>query len=252
MSGHSKWSTIKHKKGKADVARGKVFSKLIRELTIAARAGGGDPNANPRLRTVIDSAREANMPMDNIDRAIKKGTGELPGVTYEETMYEGYGPAGVAIMIRVLTDNKNRTTAEMRHIFEKYNGSMGAANSVAWQFHPKGIIAIARDKADEDTVMEIALDHGADDVTTETDGYAVTAPPETFEAVKKAFKDKGIVWESAELARVAQNTVKLDEKDAAKVLKLVDMFEEHDDVQQVFSNSDISAEIMEKLAKVEE
>jgi YebC/PmpR family DNA-binding regulatory protein len=249
MSGHSKWSTIKHKKGKADVARGKIFSKLIRELTIAARAGGGDPTANPRLRTVIDSAREANMPMDNIERAIKKGTGELPGVIYEETMYEGYGPAGVAIMIRVLTDNKNRTTAEMRHIFEKYGGSMGAANSVAWQFVPKGIISIAKEKAHEDTVMEIALDAGAEDVTTEAEGCTVTAPPDTFEAVKKAFKDKGIAWESAELARVAQNTVKLEEKDASKVLRLVDMFEEHDDVQQVFSNSDISNEIMEKLAK---
>jgi YebC/PmpR family DNA-binding regulatory protein len=155
-------------------------------------------------------------------------------------------------MIRVLTDNKNRTTAEIRHIFEKYNGSMGAVNSVAWQFVPKGIIAIARDKATEDTVMEIALDAGADDVTTEADGYTVTAPPDTFEAVKKAFKEKGVVWESAELARVAQNTVKLEEKDASKVLKLVDMFEEHDDVQQVFSNSDISEEIMEKLAKTEE
>jgi YebC/PmpR family DNA-binding regulatory protein len=158
----------------------------------------------------------------------------------------------VAIMIRVLTDNKNRTTAELRHIFEKYGGSMGSANSVAWQFHPKGIISIARDKADEDTVMEIALDAGADDVQAETDGYTVTAPPDTYEAVKKAFKDKGIVWESAELARVAQNTVKLNEKDASKVLRLIDMFEEHDDAQQVFSNSDISAEIMEKLAKTED
>ena len=251
MSGHSKWATIKHKKGKADVARGKLFSKVIRELTIAARAGGGDPNSNPRLRTVIESAREANMPMDNIDRAIKKGTGELPGTTYEEVMYEGYGPAGVAIMIRVLTDNKNRTTAEIRHTFEKYNGSMGTANTVAWQFHPKGVISIAREKADEDTVLSIALDAGADDVLTEEAGYTVITPPESYEAVKKAFKAKGVVWESAELSREPQNTVTLNEKDAEKVLRLVEMFEEQDDVQQVFGNYAIPDEVLAKLEKKE-
>jgi YebC/PmpR family DNA-binding regulatory protein len=251
MSGHSKWATIKHKKGKADAARGKLFSKLIRELTIAARQGGGDPNANPRLRTVVDMAREANMPMDNIDRAIKKGTGELPGTTYEEVMYEGYGPAGVAVMVRCLTDNKNRTTAEIRHIFEKYGGSMGSANSVAWQFVPKGVVAIAKDKASEDAVMEIALDAGADDVQTDADGYTVTAAPDSFGAVKKAFQEKSIAWESAELTRTAANQVKLEEKDAEKTLRLLDQFEEQDDVQQVFSNADIAAEIMEKLAKAE-
>jgi YebC/PmpR family DNA-binding regulatory protein len=249
MSGHSKWATIKHKKGKADVARGKLFSKLIRELTVAARAGGGDLNANPRLRTVVDSAREANMPMDNIERAIKKGTGELPGATYEETTYEGYGPAGVAIMIRVLTDNKNRTTSEMRHIFDKYGGSMGAANSVAWQFAPKGVIAIARDKADEDTVLTLALDAGADDVVTEDAGYTITVAPDSFSAVKKAFQEKGIVWESAELTQIAANTVTLDEKDAEKVLRLIDLFEEHDDVQQVVGNHSIPAEVLAKLDK---
>lgn len=248
MSGHSKWATIKHKKGKADAARGKLFSKLIRELTIAARTGGGDVNANPRLRTVVDTAREANMPMENIERAIKKGTGELPGTTYEEVIYEGYAPGGVAMMIRVLTDNKNRTTAEIRHIFEKYNGSMGTANSVAWQFQPRGIIAVARDKADEDTVLSLALDAGADDVQTEADGYTITTAPDSFEAVKRAFKEKGIVWESAELTQVAQNTVTLNEKDAEKVVRLTDMFEEQDDVQQVFSNADIPDEIMAKIS----
>ena len=251
MSGHSKWATIKHKKGKADAARGKLFSKLIRELTIAARQGGGDANANPRLRTVIDMAREANMPMDNIERAVKKGTGELPGTTYEEIMYEGYGPAGMAVMIRCLTDNKNRTTSEIRHIFEKYGGSMGSANSVAWQFTPKGVIAIARDKASEDTVMEIALEAGADDVQTDADGYTVITSPDDFGAVKKAFKDRNIEWESAELTRTAANLVKLEEREAERALKLLDMFEEQDDAQQVFSNADIAGEVIEKLAKAE-
>jgi YebC/PmpR family DNA-binding regulatory protein len=247
MSGHSKWATIKHKKGKTDAARGKLFSKLIRELTIAARQGGGDPEANPRLRSVVDAAREANMPMDNIERAIKKGTGELPGTTYEETTYEGYGPGGVAIMIRVLTDNKNRTTAEMRHIFDKYGGTMGSVNSVAWQFHPKGVIAIPRDKADEDTIYGLALEAGAEDVLTEAAGYTVTAAPENYEAVKKAFKEKGITWESAELSQLAQNTVTLGERDAEKTLKLIDLFEEHDDVQQVFSNYDIPPEVLTRI-----
>jgi YebC/PmpR family DNA-binding regulatory protein len=251
MSGHSKWATIKHKKGKADIARGKLFSKLIRELTIAARSGGGDPNSNPRLRTIVESAREANMPMDNIDRAIKKGTGELPGTIIEEVTYEGYGPAGVALMIRVLSDNKNRTTAEIRHIFEKYNGSMGTANSVAWQFHPKGVISIAREKADEDTVLTLALEAGADDVLTEAAGYTVLTPPDTLEEVKKVFKEKGIVWESAELSQEPQNTVQLDEKDADKVLRLVEQFEDQEDVQQVFGNYAISDEVMAALEKRE-
>jgi YebC/PmpR family DNA-binding regulatory protein len=252
MSGHSKWATIKHKKGKTDAARGRLFSKLIRELTIAARAGGGDVNANPRLRTVVDEARDANMPMDNIERAIKKGTGELEGVSFEETMYEGYGPAGVPIMIRVLTDNKNRTTSEIRHIFDKYGGTMGSNNSVAWMFQPKGIIAIARDKADEDTILSVALDAGADDVVTEDDGYTVSTSPDTYAAVKKAFQDKGIAWETAEMTRVAANPVTLNEKDAEKVLRLVDQFEEHDDVQQVFSNYSIPPEIEQKLSEKSE
>jgi YebC/PmpR family DNA-binding regulatory protein len=252
MSGHSKWATIKHKKGKTDAARGRLFSKLIRELTIAARAGGGDVNANPRLRTVVDEARDANMPMDNIDRAIKKGTGELEGVSFEETMYEGYGPAGVPIMIRVVTDNKNRTTSEIRHIFDKYGGTMGSNNSVAWMFQPKGLIAITRDKADEDTILSIALDAGADDVVTEDDGYTISTSPDAYAAVKKAFQDKGIVWESAEMTRVAANPVTLGEKDAEKVLRLIDQFEEHDDVQQVFGNYAIPPEIEEKLSEKSE
>jgi len=251
MSGHSKWATIKHKKGKTDSARGKLFSKLIRELTIAARQGGGDIDANPRLRTVVDGARDANMPMDNIERAIKKGTGELEGVIFEETMYEGYGPGGVAIMIRVLTDNKNRTTSEIRHIFDKYGGSIGAANSVAWQFQPKGVIGIARDKADEDTVLAVALEAGADDVVTEEAGYTVTAAPDSFGAVKNAFKEKGIAWESAEMTRVAQNPVTLSERDSEKVLRLVEQFEEHDDVQQVFANYYIPEETLARISKEE-
>jgi YebC/PmpR family DNA-binding regulatory protein len=187
------------------------------------------------------------MPMDNIERAIKKGTGELPGTTYEESMYEGYGPGGVAIMVRVLTDNKNRTTAEIRHIFEKYGGSMGSANSVAWQFQPKGVIAIARDKADEDTILSLALEAGADDVVTEEAGYTITTSPDAYGPVKKAFKEKGIPWESAELTRVAQSPLALNEKDAARVLRLIDMFEEQDDVQQVFSNHAIPDEVAIKL-----
>lgn len=248
MSGHSKWATIKHKKSKADAARGRLFSRLIRELTVAARLGGGDIEANPRLRTVVEEARDANMPMENIERAIKKGTGELEGAAYEETMYEGYGPAGVPIMIRVLTDNKNRTTAEIRHIFDKYGGAMGSTNSVAWQFQPKGVIAIARDQVDEDTLLAIALEAGADDVVTEEAGYTITTSPESYSAVKKALQAKGINWVSAELTRIAANPVVLNnEKDAERVLKLIDMFEEHDDVQQVFASYQIPPEVTAKL-----
>jgi YebC/PmpR family DNA-binding regulatory protein len=248
MSGHSKWSTIKHKKGKADQARGAAFSKLIREITTAARIGGGDVNANPRLRTAVESAKAINMPADNVDRAIKKGTGELPGVTYEETIYEGYGPGGVALLIRALTDNKNRSTAEVRHVFDKYGGSMGAAGSVAWQFKPQGLIVVSKDKASEDAVLTAALEAGADDVKTEASAYSITTPIGALEKVKKQLKDATIPFESAELTMIAANSVKLSEAEAPKVLKLIEMLEELEEVQQVYDNSDIPEEILEKIA----
>jgi len=248
MSGHSKWATIKHKKGKADAARGKAFSKLIREITTAAGIGGGDPNGNPRLRTAIESARAINMPADNIDRAIKKGTGELPGVKYEETMYEGYGPGGVALLVRVLTDNKNRSTAEIRHVFEKYGGSMGSAGCVAWQFKPRGLIIISKEKADEDTVLGAALEAGAEDVQTDSAGFSVTTTLESFEEVKRKLKEAGVEWLSAEATQIAANTVALAEGDAGKVLKLVEMFEDLDEVQQVYGNFDIADDVLERVS----
>jgi YebC/PmpR family DNA-binding regulatory protein len=247
MSGHSKWSQIKHKKAKTDVAKGKVFSKLIREITTAARIGGGDLNANPRLRTAVESARAVNMPMDNIERAIKKGTGELPGVTYEEVEYEGYGPAGVAMIVRALTDNKNRTTADVRHVFEKFGGNLGTTGCVAWQFQPKGIITISKEKIDEDKILAVALEAGADDVKTETDSFQIITPQETFEAVKNRLKDEKIEWVSAEFTKLPQNTLPLDEKNAEKVLKLYEALEELDEVSQVYANFDIADELMEKL-----
>lgn len=248
MSGHSKWATIKHKKGKADAARGKAFSKLIREITTAARTGGGDPAGNPRLRTAIESARAINMPAENIERAIKKGTGELPGVSYEEVIYEGYGPAGVAMLVRVLTDNKNRTTAEVRHVFEKYGGSMGAAGCVAWQFKPQGLIVVPKEKADEDTVLTLALEAGADDVQTDDSGYSIITSLGTYEAVKNKLKEAGIEWLSAEATQIAANTVPVGEKDAPRVLKLVEMLEDLEEVQQVYANFDIADDVLERVS----
>lgn len=250
MSGHSKWATIKHKKSKADIERGKIFSKLIREITTAAKIGGGDPASNPRLRTAIESARSKNMPTDNIERAIKKGTGELPGVSYEEVEYEGYGPGGVAIIVKVLTDNKNRTTAEMRHIFSRYGGNLGSAGCVAWQFSPKGIIIIPRAGNDEDKIFSIALDAGAEDIKTDENSYTVITPSENFDKVKKQFEKEKIQYNHAELTRLPQNTVSLDEKTAERVLKMYETLEEHEDVQKVFANFDIAEEIMERLSAV--
>jgi YebC/PmpR family DNA-binding regulatory protein len=247
MSGHSKWSTIKHKKGKADAARGRAFSKLIREITTAARIGGGDPNGNPRLRTAMDMAKAINMPAENVERAVKKGTGELPGVTYEESVYEGYGPGGVAMMVRVLTDNKNRSTAEVRHVFEKYGGSMGSAGCVAWQFKPQGLIVVSKDKADEDAVLTAALEAGADDVQTEASAYSIVTPLDKLEAVKKQLKAAGIEWDSAELTQIASSTVPVSEADAPKVLKLIEMLEELEEVQQVFANFDIADDVLERV-----
>ena len=249
MSGHSKWATIKHKKAKTDAARGKAFSKLIREITTAARMGGGDLDANPRLRTAIDSARAVNMPADNIERAIKKGTGELPGVSYEEVTYEGYGSGGVALLVKVLTDNKNRTIAEVRHVFDKHGGNMGAAGCVAWQFKPQGLIVIAADKADEDTVLSVALEAGADDVESDSDAYSVITSIDAFEEVKRGLKAAGIEWTSVELTMIAANTVALGEKDATRVLKLVDALEDLEEVQQVHANFDIPDDILARITQ---
>ncbi len=248
MSGHSKWSTIKRKKGKADAERGKVFTRSIKEITIAAREGGGDPDGNPRLRTAILGAKAVNMPASNIERAIKKGTGELPGVTYEEHSYEGYGTAGVAILIEVLTDNKNRTTAEIRHMFGKYGGNMGENGCVAWMFDPKGIITVSKEKADEDRIFEIAIEAGAADVSTESeDVVEVYTETNEINAVVKGMTDAGLEIENQEVSKIPQNTVMLNEDQARKLMRLLEMFDDHDDVQKVYSNFDISPETLAKL-----
>lgn len=249
MSGHSKWATIKRKKAGIDAARGRVFTRIIKEISIAARQGGGDPAGNPRLRTAIATAKGANMPADNIERAIKKGTGELEGVTYEEITYEGYGPGGVALMVDCVTDNKNRTASELRHLFSKYGGNMGAQGCVAWMFESKGVITVDAARTDEDTLMDVALEAGADDVKTEEGVFEVYTAPSSFEAVKAAIEAKGIPISSAELSKIPQNTVQLDEKAAESMLKLMDMVEDFDDTQKVYANFDISPEIMAKLEK---
>ncbi len=248
MSGHSKWSTIKHKKAQTDARRGKLFSKLIREITAAARAGGGDISANPRLRTAVDVAKAANMPNDNIDRALKRGTGELPGVTYEEVTYEAYAPAGVALVIEVLTDNKNRTLGEIKHILTRHNSSLGGAGSVAWQFKSYGIIHLSADKYPEEQVLDMALEAGAEDFRRDGEIYEVRTEVSQFAAVKDALDKAGAEILNAELTQIPQNTVSLGERDAAKLLKLVDALEDQDDVQNVYANFDISEEVMEKLA----
>lgn len=247
MSGHSKWSSIKHKKGRMDAQRGKIFTKLIKEITVAARAGGGDPGANPRLRTAVQSAKDANMPAENIDRAIKKGTGELPGVKYEEFMYEGYGPNGVAILVETLSDNKNRTTADIRHIFGKYNGRLGEAGCVAWIFEQRGLILVDQEKCDEDTLLSVALDAGADDVKSEDGTFEVITTPSDFEKVRQAIADGGVEYIQAELTKIPQSLVKLDGSEAQKTLRLVEALEDHDDVQKVHANFDIDESIMETM-----
>jgi YebC/PmpR family DNA-binding regulatory protein len=248
MSGHNKWSTIKHKKGAADAKRGKLFSKIIKEITIAARMGGGDPEGNPRLRTAVNAARAANMPKDNVDKAIKRGTGEIEGVNYEEITYEGYGPGGVAVLVEALTDNKNRTVAEVRHIFEKYNGNLGETGCVSWMFKKQGIVVITADSLDEDEVMEVALECGAHDVKKEGDTFEVTADPADIEMVRKAVEDKGWKVEMAEVTMIPQNTVKLEGKKAEQMLKMMDALDDNEDMQKVFANFDISEEDMLKLS----
>ncbi len=248
MSGHSKWSSIKHKKAAKDAKRGKLFTKLIKEITVAARLGGGDINANPRLRTAVTTARENSMPNDNIDRAIKKGTGELEGVHYEEVNYEGYGPGGAAIMASVLTDNRNRTVSEIRRVFEKHGGNMGAAGCVAWMFHKRGLITVEKGKVEEERLIEVALDAGADDVTDSDDVFEVVTPPENFEAVKTALGAAGVATASAEVTMVPENTVSLTGKDAEQTMKLLDELDDHDDVQNVASNADIPQEELQRLS----
>ncbi len=246
MSGHSKWHTIKHKKGALDAKRGKIFTKLIKEITIAARSGGsGDVNINARLRKAVSDAKAANMPNDTIDKAIKRGTGELEGVSYDEITYEGYGPGGVAVMINTTTDNRNRTVSEIRHLLSKNGGNLGESNSVSWMFNRKGQIVIDATLKSEDDMMEIALEAGADDVTSDADTHQILTTPEDFHSVLEAIKAKGIEPMSAELAMIPQNTIKLEGADAAKMLKLYEALDDHDDVQSVYANFEIDDADME-------
>jgi YebC/PmpR family DNA-binding regulatory protein len=245
MSGHSKWHTIKHKKGAADAKRGKVFTRIIKELTVAARAGGGDPDANPRLRTIIAEAKSVNMPADNIKRAIQRGTGELPGVSYEEITYEGYGPGGAALIIETLTDNKNRTVGEMRHLLGKYGGNLAAENSVAWMFDKKGYIVVEKTKADEEKLLAAAIDAGADDMKDDDDNWEIVSSPETYTAVLDAVKGLGIEPAAAEIAMLPQNYIKLEGKPAQQMVKLMDAVEDHEDTKKVWSNADIEEKEIE-------
>lgn len=239
MSGHSKWHTIKHKKGAADAKRGKLFTNLIKEITVAARAGGGDPDANARLRKAITDSKAANMPNDTIDRAVKRGTGELEGVNYDEITYEGYGPNGVAILIESMTDNRNRTVAEFRHMFSKNGGNLGEAGSVAWMFDKKGYIVVDKSAKSEDELMDIVLEAGADDMQDEGEVFEIYTSPENYDAVDAALKAAGVATQASELTRVPQTYVKLEGEDAKKMLKLYDAIDDHDDVQKLYANFDI-------------
>ena len=245
MSGHSKWASIKHKKGALDAKRGKIFTRLIKELTIAARNGGGDPDMNPRLRSVIADAKAANMPADNIKRAIRKGTGEEPGVAYEEAQYEAYGPGGAAVIIDVLTDNKNRTVGELRHMLEKHGGNLASTNAVAWMFNKKGYIVVEKAKADEEKLLGAVLDAGADDMQDDDDNWEVLSAPEAFQAVRDAVKQLGVEPASAQVSMIPQNCVKLEGNVAQQMLKLMEALDDQDDVQHVWSNFDISEQEIE-------
>jgi len=238
MSGHSKWATIKRKKAATDAARGKVFTKIIKEITIAARDGGGDPAGNPRLRLAIQSAKASNMPQDNITRAVKKGTGELEGVRYEEINYEAYAPHGIACIIQCVTDNRNRTVAELRHLISKHNGNLGEAGSVAWMFERKGVVTVERGKHSEDEVMEIILDAGADDLKTEEEFFEIISTVENLEKVRKAMEEKNFKIESAGMQYIAKDLVALDEHGAADVMKFLEFVDENDDVQNIYTNGD--------------
>ena len=249
MSGHSKWSTIKRKKGAADAKRGRIFTRLIKEITVAARMGGGDPEGNPRLRSAIATAKSENMPKDNIERAIKKGTGELEGAVYEEISYEGYGPGGVAVLVDCMTDNKNRTVADIRHAFSKSGGNLGETGCVSWMFDKKGSIMVEKDNIDEEELMDKALEAGAEDVIEEDNVYQVITAPEDFETVREALEADGIKFVEAAVTMIPQNVVEItDEKPARQILKLLESLEDHDDVQSVSSNFDISDELMEAVS----
>lgn len=247
MSGHSKWSSIKHKKATADARRGRLFTKLIKDITVAARVGGGDINANPRLRTALAAAKAASMPGDTIERAIKRGTGELEGTVYEEAHYEGYGPGGVAIMLQVLTDNRNRTVSDVRHLFAKHGGNLGESGCVAWMFSKKGLITVEKGKVEEDRLMEVALETGAEDVTDAGETFEVATVPEDLDTVREAMEKQGITAASAEVTMVPQNTVTLSGKEAEQTLKLLEVLQDHDDVQNVSANLDIAQEELERI-----
>lgn len=245
MSGHSKWASIKHKKGAADAKRGKLFTRIIKELTVASRDGGGDPDSNPRLRTVISDAKAANMPADNIKRAIRRGTGEEPGVSYEEVVYEAYGPGGAALLIQCLTDNTNRSVGEIRHLLSKHNGNLGTTGSVAWKFEKQGLIVVERNQADEETLMSVVIDAGADDFGEDDGRWEITTSPEIFDNVRDAVTTNGIHPISAEIAMLPQNLVKLEGKAAQQMIKLMEVLEDHDDVQHVWYDFDIEAKEIE-------
>jgi len=245
MSGHSKWHSIKHKKAAADAKRGKAFTQVIKEITVAARLGGGDPNFNPRLRLVVDKAKSLNMPKENIDRAIKKGTGELEGYNLEEVIYEGYGPGGVAVLIEATTDNRNRTVSELRHLFSKYGGNLGEAGSVAWVFQKKGYLVVGRDKIGEEQLLEIALEAGAEDVNEDDGNWEILTPPEAFETVRQALESRKIPLAVGQLSMIPQSNVKLEGKSAVQMLRLMEVLEDHEDLQNVWANFDIEEKEME-------
>jgi YebC/PmpR family DNA-binding regulatory protein len=247
MSGHSKWSTIKHKKAAKDAKRGKLFSKLIKEITVAAKIGGGDINANPRLRTAVNTAKSSSVPNDNIDRAIKKGTGEIEGIEYEEIQYEGYGPGGAAVLVSVLTDNRNRTVSEVRHLFSRFGGNMGESGCVAWMFQKRGTIVVDKSAADEEKLMEVALEAGADDISEQEDSFEIATSPENFDTVQEALEAAGIATSSAEVSMVPSNVVDLSGSSAERTLKLLDELEDHDDVQDVACNIEVDPEELERL-----
>ena len=247
MSGHSKWSSIKHKKGATDAKRGKIFSRLIKEVTVAARLGGGDITGNPRLRAAIQAAKAENMPKDNIERAIKKGTGELEGTSYEEANYEAYGPGGVAVLIDCLTDNKNRTVADIKHAFDRHGGNIGEPGCVSWMFEKKGLIVFEKDKVEEEKLFELALEAGADDVKEQDTEFEVLTDPADFEFVKEAFDNAGLNYILSEIDMIPQNTVYLEGKKAQQMLSLMETLEDNDDISQVYANFDIADEVMEAM-----
>jgi YebC/PmpR family DNA-binding regulatory protein len=251
MSGHSKWAQVKHKKAAVDAKRGKVFTKIVKEVSVAARLGGGDPDGNPRLRTALEKAKEVNMPQDNIKRAILKGTGELPGMTYEETVYEGYGPGGTAILLDVLTDNRNRTVSEIRHIMTKHGGNLGEAGCVGWMFEKKGYILVEKTNIDEDSLLSITLEAGAEDMKNDPreDSFEIITTPEDMNKVKNSLEKAGVPPSLAEITMLPKSYVSLDEKTADQMIRLIEALEDHEDIQNVYTNSDIPDEVTAKIGK---